>query len=231
MPAVFVKNLNKTFMLHNQGGTELSVLQDVSLKVEAGECVVLIGPSGTGKSTFLRSIYANYKIQSGEILVKHEGRQVDIASADSRTVLNVRQKTIGHVSQFLRVIPRVPTLEIVAEPLRALGASEAMAKSRAMSLLNRLHIPEPLWSLSPVTFSGGEQQRVNIARTFVVDYPVLLLDEPTASLDEVNRQVVLNLVEEARKEGAAIIGIFHSEKDREKVATRLVKLDSLQVAA
>ncbi|MFZ0099473.1 MAG: ATP-binding cassette domain-containing protein, partial [Gemmobacter sp.] len=129
---------------------------------------------------------------------------------------------LGHVSQFLRVVPRVPTLQVVAEPLLRLGHPTAEAEARAATLLARLNVPERLWSLSPTTFSGGEQQRVNIARGFVHDYPALLLDEPTASLDAVNRAVVLSLIEEAKARGAAILGIFHDEGARNRVCDRLI---------
>ncbi|MGR3582095.1 MAG: ATP-binding cassette domain-containing protein, partial [Sagittula sp.] len=126
----------------------------------------------------------------------------------------------GYVSQFLRVVPRVPTLDVVAEPLRAVGVDETAARARAAELLARLNIPETLWPLSPTTFSGGEQQRVNIARGFAHAYPALLLDEPTASLDAVNRAVVLELIEAAKARGAAIVGIFHDEAARARVCDR-----------
>lgn len=129
---------------------------------------------------------------------------------------------LGHVSQFLRVVPRVPTLEVVAEPLLRLGVAPDAARVRAAELLARLNIPERLWTLSPTTFSGGEQQRVNIARGFAHDYPALLLDEPTASLDAQNREVVLRLIDEAKARGAAILGIFHDEGARDRVCDRLV---------
>jgi alpha-D-ribose 1-methylphosphonate 5-triphosphate synthase subunit PhnL len=135
-------------------------------------------------------------------------------------MLELRRTTLGYVSQFLRVIPRVPTLEVVAEPLLAVGTAETEALERAAALLARLRIPETLWSLSPTTFSGGEQQRVNIARGFVHPYPALLLDEPTASLDAANRETVLTLIEEAKARGAAIVGIFHDEAARARIADR-----------
>ena len=127
---------------------------------------------------------------------------------------------LGYVSQFLRVVPRVPTIEVVAEPLLSLGTPMDEAKDRAVSLLQKPNIPEPLWSLSPTTFSGGEQQRVNIARGFAHSYPALLLDEPTASLDATNREIVLGLIEEAKANGTAIVGIFHDETARERVCDR-----------
>ncbi|MDP5219000.1 phosphonate C-P lyase system protein PhnL [Ruegeria sp. 2205SS24-7] len=211
-----LSNVSKTFNLHNQGGAVIEVLSNVSLSVAAGECVALTGASGAGKSTLMRMIYGNYLTHSGEIRIGG----VDLVQAEPRDVITLRREVLGYVSQFLRVVPRVPTLEVVAEPLRALGASVETAEARARALLSQLNISEPLWHLSPTTFSGGEQQRVNIARRFAHAYPAMLLDEPTASLDAANRDVVLTLIEEAKARGAAIIGIFHDEAARRRVCDR-----------
>ncbi len=215
-----VRDLSKSFTLHEQGGVVLPVLDNVNLDIEPGECVVLHGVSGSGKSTLLRSMYANYKPQAGSIKVRHDGAWVDILSATPRIVLDVRKRTLGYVSQFLRVIPRVPSLEVVAEPLRNLGIDADSARTRAAAMLKRLNIPERLWSLAPATFSGGEQQRVNIARGFIAQSPIMLLDEPTASLDAENRAAVIALIEDAKARGTAIIGIFHDEDVRQRVGTR-----------
>lgn len=216
-----VENLCKTFVLHNQNGAALPVLQDASLEVSEGECVVLHGHSGSGKSTLLRALYGNYQANSGSIWVQHRGEWVDMAQAPARQIIAIRRDTIGWVSQFLRVIPRVPTLDIVMQPLLERGVERSFCEARAKDLLTRLNVPQRLWSLAPSTFSGGEQQRVNIARGFIADYPVLLLDEPTASLDSVNSAAVVSLIEQARARGAAIVGIFHDEAVRERVADRL----------
>ncbi|MEQ9487830.1 MAG: phosphonate C-P lyase system protein PhnL [Alphaproteobacteria bacterium] len=215
-----LRDVEKSFTLHVQGGVTLPVFSNLNLEVGKGECVILSGQSGVGKSTLMRMIHANYVCPHGEILVQHDGKLIDMATAHPHVVLDVRRKTMGYVSQFLRVVPRVATLDIVAEPLRTLGVSESDAKDQAAGLLTRLNVPERLWSLSPITFSGGEQQRVNIARGFVHPYPVLLLDEPTASLDIENRNIVLSLICEARDAGAAIVGIFHDKQDRDAVVTR-----------
>lgn len=213
-----ISNLSKSFTLHNQGGAVIPVMVGAALSVAAGECVGLVGASGAGKSTLMRMIHGNYLAAGGSIRVG----DVDVATAEPRRIVRLRRETLGYVSQFLRVVPRVPTLDVVAEPLRVLGVPADAARDRAAGLLARLNIPERLWSLSPTTFSGGEQQRVNIARGFVHTYPALLLDEPTASLDAANREVVLALIEEAKARGAAILGIFHDEGARARVCDRLV---------
>ncbi|WP_112323004.1 phosphonate C-P lyase system protein PhnL [Oceanibium sediminis] len=215
-----LNNVSKTFTLHNQGGAVIEVLNDVSLRVAPGECVALTGASGSGKSSLMRMIYGNYRAQGGAIRVGG----IDLVQAEPREVIRIRRDVMGYVSQFLRVVPRVPTLEVVAEPLRAIGVARDEAEARARELLAQLNIPEPLWSLSPTTFSGGEQQRVNIARGFAHAYPAMLLDEPTASLDATNRDVVLTLIEQAKARGAAIIGIFHDEAARERVCDRMINV-------
>ncbi len=211
-----VSNLSKSFTLHNQGSAVIPVIEGAGFAVGAGECVALTGESGAGKSTVMRILYGNYLAQAGAVRIGG----LDITQAAPREILALRRETLGYVSQFLRVVPRVPTLEVVAEPLLALGEAEAVALDRARDLLARLRIPERLWSLSPTTFSGGEQQRVNIARGFAHGYPALLLDEPTASLDATNRETVLSLIEEAKARGAAIVGIFHDVAARDRVADR-----------
>lgn len=216
-----VENLSKTFVLHHQNSIHLPVLAGASLEVHAGECVVLHGHSGSGKSTLLRSLYANYLPDEGCIWVKHQGEWLDMVQAPARQILAVRRKTIGWVSQFLRVIPRISALEVVMQPMLELGFERQTCEQKAATLLTRLNVPERLWHLAPSTFSGGEQQRVNIARGFVVDYPILLLDEPTASLDTTNSAAVVSLIDEAKARGAAIVGIFHDEAVRNHVADRL----------
>ena len=214
--------VGKSFTLHNQGGVELPVLDRMDMAVAAGECVVLNGPSGVGKSTLLRALYGNYLIWQGHILVRHGGRVVDMTDAPPRVILDVRRRTIGFVSQFLRVIPRVPTLDLVMEPLRRIDVDPAEARARAETLLDRLAIPRRLWGLPPATFSGGEQQRVNIARGLVAEHPILLLDEPTAALDGANRDAVVGLINAARERGTAIVGIFHDDAVRAALATRTI---------
>jgi alpha-D-ribose 1-methylphosphonate 5-triphosphate synthase subunit PhnL len=222
--ALTIVDLEKTFTLHTQGGVKLRVLRGVTLAVGWGDCVALTDPSGAGKSTLLRAVYGNYLPQAGHILLRHDDAVVDMVGAAPRTVLDVRRRTLGYVSQFLRVIPRVPALDVVIEPLRALGVPRDEAVERGRALLARLRIPERLWTLSPVTFSGGEQQRINVARGLVADYPILLLDEPTASLDAASRAIVVELIVQARGRGAAIVGTFHDAEVRSALATRVATL-------
>jgi len=226
-----VEALAKTFQLHLQDGLCIPVLDGVGLSVSRGECVVLSGPSGAGKSTLLRCLYGNYRASEGRILVRHDGTFVDLPKADPRVILDIRSRTLGYVSQFLRVVPRVAALDIVAEVLIARGNAPGPAREAAGQLLLRLGIPRRLHALPPATFSGGEQQRVNLARGFLGGQPILLLDEPTASLDPANRAIVIELIREARDSGTAIIGIFHDAATRDAVADRLLPVHRLQDAA
>jgi alpha-D-ribose 1-methylphosphonate 5-triphosphate synthase subunit PhnL len=217
-----LNNVGKSFTMHLQGGSVIPVIEKVEFSVDAGECVVLGGPSGAGKSSILKMIYGNYRCDEGQILVTVDDNIVNVAGAEPREVLKLRDSTIGYVSQFLRTIPRVSAEDVVAEPLVAQGASEAEGLETAQTLLSRLNVPERLWTLPPATFSGGEQQRVNIARGFIAHYPILLLDEPTASLDAANRAVVVRLVEEKKKQGVAMVGILHDKDVREEIADRII---------
>jgi alpha-D-ribose 1-methylphosphonate 5-triphosphate synthase subunit PhnL len=220
------EKLNKGFTLHNQNGIHLSVLSNLSLAVKAGECIALTGASGSGKSTLMRCLYGNYRVDSGAIWIKHEGEWVDLTRSAPHQLLAIRQITIGYVSQFLRVIPRVAALDVAAEPLLELGIELSEAREKAAQMFARLNLPERLWSVSPTTFSGGEKQRVNIARALLVNYPVLLLDEPTSALDATNRQVVIDLLQERKAAGCAAIGIFHDEEVLTQVCTRKLVFES-----
>ncbi|QOZ12531.1 phosphonate C-P lyase system protein PhnL [Bradyrhizobium sp. CCBAU 51765] len=226
-----VADARKTFTMHLQGGIELPVVRGVTFHVYPGECVVLSGPSGAGKSSILKMIFGNYRCDSGRIGIRHRGALVDLAAAEPRQILNIRRSTIGYVSQFLRAVPRVATIDVVAEPLIVNGMARADAQARAGELLHRLNIPERLWQLPPATFSGGEQQRVNIARGFISDLPILLLDEPTASLDAANRAVVVELVAEKKRQGVAMVAIVHDDEIRHLIADRIVDVASFAAAA
>lgn len=225
---LLTEGLGKEFTLHLQGGVRIPVLEGIDLAVEAGCCVALSGPSGAGKTTLMRALYGNYRAGSGRILVRHDGETVDLAAADPRMVLAVRRTTLGYVSQFLRVVPRVAALDVVAEVPIARGTPPGEARDMARELLCRLNISPRLHGLPPATFSGGEQQRINLARGFIGGHPILLLDEPTASLDPANRDVVVQLIQDAKARKIAIVGIFHDKEVRDRVADRLFPVTPLQ---
>jgi len=231
VPRLALQGVSKTFTMHLRDGVRLRVLGGVSFTVAPGECVVLGGPSGAGKSSILKIVYGNYAADSGAILLDGESAAVDIATAAPRAVLAARRATIGYVSQFLRVVPRVAARDIVAEPMTLRGVPREAARARAEALLARLNLPRRLWDLPPATFSGGEQQRINVARGFIARYPLLLLDEPTASLDAVNRAVVVDLIREAKAIGASFLGIFHDEQVRNAVADRVIDVTGFAPAA
>ncbi|MDP2621220.1 MAG: phosphonate C-P lyase system protein PhnL [Hyphomicrobiales bacterium] len=216
--------VSKSFTLHLQNGARLPVVSGVDLTVGEGQCVVLAGPSGSGKSSLLKMVYGNYRCAEGRIVLRDGDRIVDLAGASPRTMIDLRRHSIGYVSQFLRVIPRVATLDLIAEPVIAQGVEKGEALERARRLLHRLNLPERLWTLPPATFSGGEQQRVNIARGFAPDYSLLLLDEPTASLDAENRAAVVDLIREKKAQGVALLGIFHDESVRADIADRQIDI-------
>jgi len=225
-----VESLSKHFTLHLRGGLELPVLKGVSLQVNAGECVALLGASGQGKSTLMKCLYGSYGADSGAIWLEAQDGRVDIAQATPQQMLALRRRDIAYVSQFLRAVPRVPALDVVAErwlqarPETDADEAQEQARDEARALFARLNLPSSLWELPPATFSGGEQQRVNIARGFIEPARLLLLDEPTASLDAANRRVVIQLIREAREAGAAVVGIFHDEEVRDAVASRCVPI-------
>jgi alpha-D-ribose 1-methylphosphonate 5-triphosphate synthase subunit PhnL len=230
-PVINVQDVRKSFTLHLQDGVVIPVFEAATLAVGRGECVVLTGASGIGKSTLLKLIYGNYRPLGGRLLLRHGDEEIDLAQASPHQMLAIRRRTIGYVSQFLRCVPRVAAIDVVAEPLLALGVAAEVARERAAALLRRLRSPERLLTLPPATFSGGEQQRVNIARGFIHGYPLLLLDEPTASLDAANRATVVELIGEAKASGAAILGVFHDPDVRAAVANRLVDIEALRAAA
>src|SRR5262245_36261567 len=218
---VRLEDVAKTFVMHMAGAT-LPVLRNVTFDVRAGECAVLDGRSGTGKSSILKLIYGNYRADAGRILVRDEPDWIDVTEASPRRIVGLRRSAIGYISQFLRTIPRVGALDVVAAAARETGMPAEMARARAGELMTSLNIPERLWYLPPATFSGGEQQRVNIARGFIAERPILLLDEPTASLDAANRAAVVEFIEARKRTGAALLGIFHDDDVRARVADRVI---------
>lgn len=233
-----VQGLCKRFTLHARGAVQLPVLRDIGFSLAKGECLALVGASGQGKSTLMKCLYGSYAADAGVIWLHDQGQAIELVGATPQQWLALRRRRIAYVSQFLRVVPRVSALDIVAE--RVLEAHPApqdddtearhdealrLARERAAALLQRLNLPAELWMLPPATFSGGEQQRVNIARGLIEPARLLLLDEPTASLDAANRRVVVALIREAMARGAAVVGIFHDDEVRDAVATRCLTLE------
>ncbi len=232
-PLLELHAITKRFVLHNQNGVELPVLNNVSFNVSAGECVVLDGPSGMGKSTLLKLIYANYRATSGNIYFRRPNApEINLTQASSRELIHLRQTAIGYVSQFLRVIPRVSALDVVAQSLLDQQVTDQDvlddARQQAGQWLTRLRIPQRLWGLPPATFSGGEQQRINIARSMIKPRMLLLLDEPTASLDPANTETVIEMIQQAVQAGAAAIGIFHDPHVGDSVATRRIDVSTFR---
>lgn len=231
MHALELRSVDKSFTMHLQGNLTLPVLRNVSFSVDAGQCVVLAGPSGAGKSSILKLIYGNYRCDGGQIFVPDGDDVVDLAAAPPRKILSLRRRVLGYVSQFLRVVPRISALDVVAEPLVAKGVSRETALARAGDMLGRFNVPERLWSLPPATFSGGEQQRINLARGLLPDQSVFLLDEPTASLDATNRQAVIDVVRERKRKAAAIVAVVHDAEVRDAIADASVDVTRFTAAA
>ena len=216
-----VSNLSKTFSVHLLGGMTVTACQGITFFIRAGEALGIQGPSGSGKSTILRCIYRTYLPTSGEMLYRSNRGTVDLARIDERGVLTLRREEISYVSQFLRVIPRVSALDVVSQGLRRKGYVREEALNRARLLLSRLGIPPSLWSAFPSTFSGGEQQRVNVARAIAAEPRLILLDEPTASLDVDSKEMMIELLLELKAKGTALILVSHDMNALKRVSDRI----------
>ncbi|MHB8835831.1 MAG: phosphonate C-P lyase system protein PhnL [Candidatus Methylomirabilia bacterium] len=220
-----VSGLAKSFALHSLGGRRIEGFAGVSFLVATGEALVLSGPSGSGKSSVLKCLYRTYLPSAGSAHYHpRQGGAVDLAQASEHEMLRLRAGEIGCVTQFLRVIPRVPAVDVVAEPLLRKGIPLGEARGRAADLLARLQIPAALLAAYPATFSGGEQQRVNIARAVIAEPRLLLLDEPTASLDREATENVLELLAELKCQGTAMVAIFHDREAADRIADRFCTL-------
>lgn len=216
-----VKDLRKEFVLHNCEGRKIKGYSEVNFSVSGGELLALTGPSGSGKSSILKTIYRTYIPTGGYIhLYRDKEDPVDLAQSTESEMLQLRKREIGFVTQFLKVLPRVSALDVVAAPLLDLDVDPESAREKAGALLKSIGIREELFHISPLTFSGGEQQRVNIARGVIAPKKLLLLDEPTASLDEQSADCVLNLLDGLKKQNIALVGIFHDLERMERVADR-----------
>lgn len=223
-PILKISGFGKHFTLHEQG-KRIPSSHNVNLEVYPGELTALIGPTGAGKSSVLKGIYRTYLPSAGEILYRdRDGQEIDLATADEYRMLQLRREEIGFVTQFLFCLPRQSTLDVVAHPLVMQGEARQAARERAAVMLNALNLPERLWGISPATFSGGEKQRVNLARGLVARPRLLLLDEPTASLDPVTAERVIALIEQIKRDGVAMLAIFHYPELTARLGDRVVEL-------
>ena len=224
-----IDDVSKQFDMHVLDGRTVPGLDGVSLSVDEGEFVAIVGESGSGKSSLLKCINRTYEPTAGRIRFRTEDGTVDLASCPAREVLSLRGSDLGYASQFLTEIPRVPAVDVVARPLWEQGMDRDRARSRARTLLDRLHLPEDLWDAYPATFSGGERQRVNLARAVGPRPRLLLLDEPTSALDPETRESALALLEEYLNVNTTVIGVFHNRDVVERVADRVLVLDDAAV--
>ena len=223
-PLLDVHGLGKRFYVFEQD-KHIPSAADVHLRVESGRMTSLLGPTGSGKSTVLKCIYRTYLPTEGCIMFRTAGgERVDLAKLDEHGVIQLRHREIRFVTQFLQFLPRQPTLDVVASPLQAQGCSRQAGRQEAARLLRRLAIPERLWNLPPATFSGGERQRVNLARGVIARPRLLLLDEPTASLDPATMEEVVRIIEEIKRSGTGILAVFHDMELVERLADSIVRL-------
>jgi alpha-D-ribose 1-methylphosphonate 5-triphosphate synthase subunit PhnL len=231
-PHVRISNLGKIFHLHILNNKEISGFGDVSFDVPRGAFVGIAGQSGSGKSSLLKCLYRTYLPTSGRIeLIPEDGEPLDLVTADDDTVLDLRLNEIGLVSQFLRPTPRVTALDLAARPLVRRGMPQSEAYERVAYYFRRLLLPEDLWDGLPILFSGGEQQRVNLARALASDSRLLLLDEPTSALDAGLQDEVVRLLAERRDRGTTMIGIMHDSALLGRLADVLVHMASGRVTA
>lgn len=221
-----VRELTKNFTLHEQNKV-LPGVKRISFNVKSGKLTALTGPSGAGKSSLLKCIYRTYLSQSGEISYSTAaGNWLNLVTASEYEILHLRRNEISFVTQFLHCLPRQPTLDVVAKPLFDLGCERNQARDRAAMLLQKMQLPERLWKISPATFSGGEKQRVNLARGIVLSPRLLLLDEPTASLDADTSQLVVELIQSVKQAGSGILAIFHDPELIAALADDVVRVES-----
>jgi len=226
-PLLEVRHLKKDFHMHLVDGRVINPFADISFRVRQGQLFIVGGRSGAGKTTILKCVYRTYLTTGGEIWYDSQqfGR-VNMVTASEDTIMALRTRELGYCSQFLKVLPRVPALDVTAEPLIACGVPREEALDEAAYWLKRLRIDESRWQASPITFSGGEQQRVNVARAFIAAPRFLLLDEPTASLDGVSKAVVLEIMQEAKAAGVTILAVSHDIVSMQSLADEIYQLEA-----
>jgi alpha-D-ribose 1-methylphosphonate 5-triphosphate synthase subunit PhnL len=225
-----VRGLHKTFTLHLLGGRRLAALTDVSFSVGPGELLAVLGPSGSGKSTLLKCLARTYLPSAGAAWYDSASLgRLDLAGAPDPAMVHLRRTEIAVVTQFLHAVPRTPADLVVAEPLLHAGVDRYEARARARELMARLRLPAELHDAHPATFSGGERQRVNLARALVDSPRLLLLDEPTSALDAGTRRAAAALIGERVAAGATAIGVFHDMATVEELASRALLLAGTRV--
>ncbi|WP_129672118.1 phosphonate C-P lyase system protein PhnL [Candidatus Chloroploca sp. Khr17] len=212
MPLLHVEDLSKNFVIHALGRT-IPAFQGVSFALEAGSLLLIRGPNGAGKSSLLRCLYRTYLPDRGRAIYATTDGMIDLASAADVDIALLRRTEIGHVTQFLRPRPRVTALDLVAEPLLVAGHSLAEAREAAADWLGSLGLKAAIWQAYPSTFSGGEQQKINLARAMIAPRRLLLLDEPTAALDPDARAALCSRISVLKAAGVAMIGVFHHPED------------------
>lgn len=226
-PILEVSHLTKVFNLHLVDGRRIEPFVDISFQVGKGELFMITGKSGMGKTTILRCIYRTYLTTSGDIWYDSPCfNRVNVATASEDVILKLREHELAFCAQFLKVLPRVPAVDVTAEPLVQRGMARADARKEAERWLERLGIEQSRWQASPVTFSGGEQQRLNLARAFIARPRFLLLDEPTASLDATSKSIVLEMIREARAAGVTILAVSHDIAAMEPIADTVYWLNA-----
>lgn len=215
-----IEDLEKSFTMH-VSKREIHACKGISLKLAKGEFIGITGKSGSGKSTILKGIYRTNLPQKGRIFYDSEKfGLIDLCQASERQMIYLRKQEIGYVSQFLRIMPRTTARQIIEHAVLEMGADEETARHRAKDMLEHFELEPALWDMYPNTFSGGEKLRLNIAAAMVKKPRLLLLDEPTASLDNSSKQKVRDLIEQLKLEGTTMLGIFHDLEFMEGLCDR-----------
>lgn len=207
-----VTNLKKSFIVHTLGGKRIKGFPEISFEVPHGQSIALSGPSGSGKSSVLKCIHRTYLPSEGSITYQSDSvGAIDLATASEHRVLELRHREIGYITQFLNELPRVSAVDVVAQAGVGEFDSREAAREKASDLLARLNIRPALFDAFPATFSGGERQRVNIARAVITRPRLLLLDEPTSSLDSDSINAVVELLQDLQEDGTTMVMVFHDQ--------------------
>jgi len=219
-----VNDLSKVFHLYILNNKKIEALKKINFTMKEGEIIGLTGKSGSGKSSLMKCIYRTYLASSGEIIYASAAGKIDLVKANDHVIIELRKNEITYCSQFLSVIPRVPAVDVVCENLFRVEKDKKAARENAKDMLENLGLPFELWDAFPVTFSGGEQQRINVARAIIAGPRFLLIDEPTASLDQRTKDVVIDLILNLKKNGTSVLCISHDEYTLERLVDRRIAL-------